>query len=110
MPTVSWKRTKGPRHAMLPHAVQGEVAVPIGKVNYPGVRGGLFAANPTSGKPALSHFQVVRRDLEKGQTVVEVEIFTGAQWTQAGGNNALVRGWLVGTHSGLNAGSPEGLP
>ncbi|GAB4817116.1 hypothetical protein N2152v2_004162 [Parachlorella kessleri] len=56
---------------------KGEVAVPIGKVDYPGVRRGLFAANPSSGKPALSHFQVVRRDPEKGQSVVEVEIFTG---------------------------------
>ena len=62
--------------------MQGEVIVPIGKVDYPGVRGGLFAANPTSGKPALSCLQVIRRDIEQGQTVVEVEIFTGGRLAQ----------------------------
>lgn len=66
--------------ACVPACLQGEVNVPIGRIDYPGVRGGLFAARPDGGpgaKPSRSRYTVVRRDPAAGTTLVDVEIFTG---------------------------------
>lgn len=49
--------------------LQGEVTVPIGLVQYPGLSSGLFAASP-SGKPALSKFKVLVR--HQDSTLAEV--------------------------------------
>lgn len=60
---------------------QGEVLVPIGRIEYPSVRGGLFAARPDGGpgaKPSRSRYRVLRRDAVAETTLVDVEIFTGA--------------------------------
>ena len=45
--------------------------VAIGPVVYPGVEGGLFAACE-SGKPALSHWRVLHRHIDRQCTLVEV--------------------------------------
>ncbi|XP_078435032.1 pseudouridine synthase family protein isoform X2 [Wolffia australiana] len=49
---------------------------PIGIIHYPGVAKGLYAAS-ASGKPALSKVTVRERNLERNQTLVQVEIQTG---------------------------------
>lgn len=49
--------------------LQGEVRVPIGPVEYPGLSSGLFAASE-SGKPALSMYKVLAR--YEDTTLVEV--------------------------------------
>uniref|UniRef100_A0A803MEQ9 Pseudouridine synthase RsuA/RluA-like domain-containing protein n=1 Tax=Chenopodium quinoa TaxID=63459 RepID=A0A803MEQ9_CHEQI len=49
---------------------------PIGIIRYPGVAKGLYVALP-SGKPALSKVRVLERDLEKDQSLVQVEIQSG---------------------------------
>jgi hypothetical protein len=54
---------------MLLKCLQGEVFVPIGLVQYPGLSSGLFAAT-ASGKPALSRFKVLAR--HKDSTLAEV--------------------------------------
>lgn len=72
-----------PCPARFAGGMQGEVSAPIGRLPYPDVRGGLFAAcaaGSSGAKPALSRFRVVRRDAAAQQTVVEVEIFTGGWW------------------------------
>ncbi|KAL4448556.1 hypothetical protein ABPG75_005775 [Micractinium tetrahymenae] len=64
----------------LVDADQGNIDVPIGRMEYPGVRGGLYAARPDSGpgaKPSRSHYTVLHRDAVAGTTLVDVEIFTG---------------------------------
>lgn len=53
--------------------LQGEVCVPIGLVQYPGLSSGLFAATE-SGKPALSRFKVLAR--HKDSTLAEVSNLT----------------------------------
>jgi hypothetical protein len=55
--------------ACLLCALQGEVRVPIGPVEYPGLSSGLFAASE-SGKPALSIYKVLAR--HEDTTLVEV--------------------------------------
>lgn len=60
--------------------MQAEVNVPIGRVEYSGVRGGLFAARPGGGvgaKASRSRYAVLLRDAAAGTTLVNVEIFTG---------------------------------
>ncbi|XP_056697252.1 RNA pseudouridine synthase 5 [Spinacia oleracea] len=49
---------------------------PIGIMRYPGVAKGLYVALP-SGKPALSKVRVLERDMEKNQTLVQVQIQSG---------------------------------
>ncbi|XP_050209300.1 RNA pseudouridine synthase 5 isoform X2 [Mercurialis annua] len=49
---------------------------PIGAVRYPGVAKGLYVASP-SGKPALSKVEVLERDVQRGCTLVQVEIDSG---------------------------------
>lgn len=49
---------------------------PIGTMRYPGVAKGLYVALP-SGKPALSKVGVLERDVEKDQTLVQVQIQSG---------------------------------
>ncbi|GLJ31126.1 hypothetical protein SUGI_0623500, partial [Cryptomeria japonica] len=49
---------------------------PIGKMQYPGVGGGLYAASPT-GKPSESRISVLSRDENRNCTLVEVEIYSG---------------------------------
>lgn len=49
---------------------------PIGTLKYPGVAKGLYVASP-SGKPALSRVHVLKRDVQKKLTVVQVEIQSG---------------------------------
>ncbi|KAG6531316.1 RNA pseudouridine synthase 5-like isoform X1 [Zingiber officinale] len=49
---------------------------PIGTINYPGVAKGLYVAS-SSGKPALSRMQVLERDDQRNQTLVQVEIHSG---------------------------------
>ncbi|RRT50177.1 hypothetical protein B296_00014540 [Ensete ventricosum] len=49
---------------------------PIGTMHYPGVAKGLFVAS-SSGKPALSKVQVLERDVQRNQAVVQVEIHSG---------------------------------
>ncbi|KMT17673.1 hypothetical protein BVRB_2g036190 [Beta vulgaris subsp. vulgaris] len=49
---------------------------PIGVMRYPGVAKGLYVALP-SGKPALSKVGVLERDVERDQTLVQVEIQSG---------------------------------
>ncbi|WOL16274.1 RNA pseudouridine synthase 5 [Canna indica] len=49
---------------------------PIGTVHYPGVAKGLYVAS-SSGKPALSRVQVLERDAQRNQTVVQVQIHSG---------------------------------
>ncbi|RWV90262.1 hypothetical protein GW17_00047555 [Ensete ventricosum] len=49
---------------------------PIGTMNYPGVAKGLYVAS-SSGKPALSKVQVLERDAQRNQAVVQVEIHSG---------------------------------
>lgn len=49
---------------------------PIGIMQYPGVAKGLYVALP-SGKPALSKVRILARDVEKDQTLVQVEIQSG---------------------------------
>ena len=52
--------------------------MPIGRVEYAGVRGGLFAARPGGGpgsKPSRSRYRVLRRDA--AASLVDIEIFTG---------------------------------
>ena len=49
--------------------LQGEVRVPIGPVEYPGLSSGLFAASD-AGKPALSRYRVLTRHADC--TLVEV--------------------------------------
>lgn len=51
------------------HVLQGEVRVPIGLVELPGLSSGLFAASAT-GKPALSQYKVLHRHTDS--TLVEV--------------------------------------
>jgi len=51
------------------HVLQGEVRVPIGLVELPGLSSGLFAASAT-GKPALSQYKVLHRHADS--TLVEV--------------------------------------
>ncbi|XP_020108671.1 RNA pseudouridine synthase 5 isoform X1 [Ananas comosus] len=53
-----------------------EINQPIGLVHYPGVAHGLYVAS-SSGKPAMSKVCVLERDLEKSQTLVQVEIYSG---------------------------------
>ncbi|KAL2896601.1 RNA pseudouridine synthase 5 [Bienertia sinuspersici] len=48
----------------------------IGIIRYPGVAKGLYVALP-SGKPAMSKVRVLERNLEKDQTLVQVEIQSG---------------------------------
>lgn len=57
--------------------------MPIGRIEYPGVRGGLYAARPDGGpgaKPSSSHYTVLQRDPAAKTTLVDVEIFTGGCW------------------------------
>ncbi|XP_065031374.1 RNA pseudouridine synthase 5-like [Musa acuminata AAA Group] len=49
---------------------------PIGTMHYPGVAKGLYVAS-SSGKPALSKVQVLERDAQRNQAVVQVEIHSG---------------------------------
>ncbi|URD84071.1 RNA pseudouridylate synthase [Musa troglodytarum] len=49
---------------------------PIGTMHYPGVAKGLHVAS-SSGKPALSKVQVLERDAQRNQAVVQVEIHSG---------------------------------
>ncbi|XP_034919323.1 RNA pseudouridine synthase 5 isoform X6 [Populus alba] len=49
---------------------------PIGTMRYPGVAKGLYVASP-SGKPALSKVEVLERDSQLNQTLVQVEIESG---------------------------------
>ncbi|GAB4854921.1 hypothetical protein Ancab_023510 [Ancistrocladus abbreviatus] len=49
---------------------------PIGMMRYPGVAKGLYVALP-SGKPALSKVIVLERNVQKNQTLVQVEIQSG---------------------------------
>ncbi|KAJ7524244.1 hypothetical protein O6H91_18G083300 [Diphasiastrum complanatum] len=49
---------------------------PIGKVEYPGVIGGLHMAT-LEGKPSQSKAMVVYRNKEENSTLVEVQIFSG---------------------------------
>ncbi|KAJ6901923.1 hypothetical protein NC651_019654 [Populus alba x Populus x berolinensis] len=49
---------------------------PIGTMRYPGVAKGLHVASP-SGKPALSKVEVLERDSQLNQTLVQVEIESG---------------------------------
>lgn len=61
---------------------QGVVEAPIGRMPYPDVRGGLFAACPPDApgaKPSRSHYTVLHRDEAAGTTLVDVEIFTGGR-------------------------------
>ncbi|GJP85115.1 hypothetical protein CLOP_g15210 [Closterium sp. NIES-67] len=52
------------------------VRVPIGRVEYGSVVGGLFMAFPT-GKPAVSVLRVLHRHSQANQTLLEVRIFSG---------------------------------
>ncbi|KAI7845081.1 hypothetical protein COHA_001446 [Chlorella ohadii] len=61
-------------------ADEGDVEAPIGRMPYPDVRGGLFAACPPDApgaKPSRSHYAVLHRNQSAGTTLVDVEIFTG---------------------------------
>uniref|UniRef100_A0A6N2LP46 Pseudouridine synthase RsuA/RluA-like domain-containing protein n=1 Tax=Salix viminalis TaxID=40686 RepID=A0A6N2LP46_SALVM len=49
---------------------------PIGTMRYPGVAKGLYVAS-ASGKPALSKVEVLERDSQLNQTLVQVEIESG---------------------------------
>ncbi|THU56901.1 hypothetical protein C4D60_Mb11t22100 [Musa balbisiana] len=49
---------------------------PIGTMHYPGVAKGLYVAS-SSGKPAFSKVQVLERDAQRNQAVVQVEIHSG---------------------------------
>ncbi|KAJ6322932.1 hypothetical protein OIU77_012713 [Salix suchowensis] len=49
---------------------------PIGTARYPGVAKGLYVAS-ASGKPALSKVEVLERDSQLNQTLVQVEIESG---------------------------------
>ncbi len=59
----------------LPAEDRFTVDMPIGPVPYAPL-GMLHAASPV-GKPSLSHCHVLRRDIEVGQTLLEVDIPTG---------------------------------
>ncbi|XP_026660303.2 RNA pseudouridine synthase 5 isoform X2 [Phoenix dactylifera] len=58
--------------------VNNEVLIkqPIGVMHYPGVANGLYVAS-SSGKPAMSKVYVLERDLQRNQTLVQVEIHSG---------------------------------
>ncbi|XP_051116589.1 RNA pseudouridine synthase 5 isoform X2 [Andrographis paniculata] len=58
--------------------VEDEIVInqPIGLVRYSGVAKGLYAACP-SGKSALSKVTVLKRDLQRNSTLVQVEIQSG---------------------------------
>ncbi|XP_068668017.1 RNA pseudouridine synthase 5 isoform X2 [Aristolochia californica] len=63
--------------------VQGIITVdevvikqPIGTIQYPGVATGLYVAS-SLGKPAWSKVSVLERDVQRGQTLVQVEIHSG---------------------------------
>ncbi|KAB1218057.1 RNA pseudouridine synthase 5 [Morella rubra] len=49
---------------------------PIGMVKYPGVARGLYVAS-SSGKPALSKVDVLERDMQGNNTLIQVEIQSG---------------------------------
>ncbi|CAA6654788.1 unnamed protein product [Spirodela intermedia] len=49
---------------------------PIGVIHYPGVSKGLYVAS-SSGKPALSKAIVLERNVQRNQTLVQVEIQSG---------------------------------
>nr|XP_024358498.1 RNA pseudouridine synthase 5-like isoform X3 [Physcomitrium patens] len=51
--------------------------IPIGKVKYSGVAGGLNMATEIGGKPSQSKVTVLWRDIVENQTLVEVQIYTG---------------------------------
>ena len=96
---------------------QGEVDVPIGRVPYPGVRGGLFAALPEGGagaKPSRSRYRVLARDAAAATSLVDVEIFTGERGRHAGvvtqvcqGGTQLWRGGAFQQTRGGRAGGRE---
>ncbi|KAJ3704212.1 hypothetical protein LUZ61_007917 [Rhynchospora tenuis] len=52
------------------------ITQPIGLVKYPGVAQGLYVASST-GKSAMSKVHVLERDVQRNQTLVQVEIQSG---------------------------------
>ncbi|KMZ63640.1 Pseudouridine synthase family protein [Zostera marina] len=58
------------------HQDEVQIEQPIGVMHYPGVAKGLYVAS-SSGKPSSSKVLVLERNIERNETIVQVEILSG---------------------------------
>eukprot|EP00877_Chromochloris_zofingiensis_P003546 jgi/Chrzof1/13192/Cz07g23160.t1 len=75
---LPWQEPDAPCHLDIVYEDEhlGIIEVPIGKVCYHGVAGGLFAAS-AAGKHAQSSYKVLHYHADRDCSLVQVTIFTG---------------------------------